>query len=300
MTKSIKEKTRLINIKKYINNEINFSNDLIKYRLNFHISNIKKSGWAKIFADSDNSPNIKKKEKRRWKLLFKEIVYTKEFKLKIEQILYSIAKTVKTFDFSVKISYIVGEMNLNTNIQIHNECGYLGSIYFNEIRRNLNISGSPNVNQNIKSSLAELYKKADMFFMYSEYRTSYFSSYTEKVINEDIEQFYKPNNIFTLNNMGLITANIVNDECIKKIFEDVFLMRYITNGDGFKWYLLFNSKTNRLDKIRSEYYDIDDLNFLNIIKCIRQNGYLLFDIDIEDLIEENIEEIKNLILLNYY
>lgn len=323
MTKSIKEKNRQQKIREYISLGLPIDEDMlkIKYKFNFIYNESvlpeeKKYPFKSSMADKKtNSSKIKKEHikhhskiisnnninKQIYKLLSNYFSLTKKHEFKVE-LVYSFLKTTneKTNKISeyIYISFyvyekkqLIGNINMFIDDRVYSEYKYIANGQNDDLDRAvlfLNLL-------TIEIPCVDFVRDYKIRF---NYRNPYLNSTKTKI--------YEPKNIKKIDctdkNISIISMmkNLLLDPFYKKLTTqfDFFLLNFYLSQFEITWKLIILGPYE--NDCRTDLIPISFFNQLGFLKVMLDYAYPNIGLDETDYTEENLENIKNLILLNDY
>lgn len=321
MTKSIKEKNRQQKIKEYISSGLPIDEDMlkIKYKFNFiytesFLPEEKKYPFKSIMTNKKiNSSKIKKEHIKN----YCKIISNNNINKQIYELLCRYLSLTKKHEFNVELVYIFVKItNEKTNeiseyiyisFNVYEKKHFIGRIKMfmdghesSEYPYILNHQNEYLDNANLALSLLKIDQPSIDFIRNYEIKDNYRKPY----IDSAKTIIYEPENIkrIDISNSSIILMmkNILLDPFYRKLTTqfEYFHLEFYLSKDGINWKLIILGPYE--NDCRTDFIPISSFNQLGFLKVMIDYAYPTIGLDETDYIEENLENIKNFILLNDY
>lgn len=321
MTKSIKEKNRQQKIREYLSFGLPIDEDIlkIKYKFNFiYIESVLPEGKKYPFKSSmtNKKINSSKIKKKHIKTLYK-IISNNNINKQIYELLCNYLSLTKKHEFKVELVYSLLKITNKKTNEISEYIHILFYVYENkhfigvikmfmdgcensEYTYILNDQNEYLDNANLALSLLTIEQPSIDFIR--SYKIGH--NYKKPYIDSAKTIIYEPENIkrIDISNSSIILMmkNILLDPFYRKLTTqfDYFHLEFYLSKDGINWKLIILGPYE--NDCRTDFIPISSFNQLGFLKVMIDYAYPTIGLDETDYIEENLENIKNLILLNDY
>lgn len=312
MTKSIKEKTRLSNIKDALNTDANITVDMLKVNFKFNFLNYQLS------SDRNHAGRGKVKKVKSSKThkthhqLFNKIILEK-IRQECYELLLDSAKTLKTFDYNIVVNYTYQSYDkkekreegyINFDISVFNKSGFIGQVvmpkcnFFSVVLDALSKKDIENALLDCKITFTELKIVLSFGYWLSSQvllRKINNLSMMKKIIPFAYHKKHKPE----YGKIPINLYNILNEKSINSFMNNCVLFKFLFFVGKTKINAAFEYQYKKTKIVEHTFNNALEVDTLSVLNVLRVNNSLGFDME-DEITEENVEEVKNLLFLYNY
>lgn len=316
MSKSNKEKNRLSSVKNYIKNGGDITLDMIKYDFIFRSENhamdipyesrnyVHASKKHIYIKDHIRARKIEKRFSGRMRNSFFDLFKTyllPNIKEKINELMISISKSIHIFEYDIKTKFYYSfkestkQNSITLFFELFSKDGIkLGNIYSQDC-----MFLSETVDIDIKNSFINIFKNIE--FLYLSTTWSIYN-YEEPYKKNAIEYMFFEGEKISYTDVYSKVMKLFGSEDFSPVLYDLSLYSFCVRiFKKAEWYLFTEKLSNmRGSKTKSKLYGIDQIDEINFVKSLNDNKVLNFNIDESDIVEDNLDNIKDLIKLMHY